>query len=1031
MKLQFTTQRYQTEAVQSVVDVFAGQPRDPGPQYMIDPGRQATKNVESAVALTGLRNADLALDAHALLEGIQRVQRARNLPVSSALATSAAAPGRPNLDVEMETGTGKTYVYIKTMMEMHRRYGWSKFIVVVPSVAIREGVKKTFDITAQHFQQEYGTRPQAFVYDSSRLHEIEAYSSNGGVQVMIINIQAFNSKSEANKRIDRELDEFQSRRPIDVIAANRPIVVIDEPQKIGAATSLNSLAKFNPLMLLRYSATHKVEHNKVHRLDALDAFNQKLVKRIEVRGITVKGLSGTSAYLHVSDIEVRRGKDPRARVELEVQSAAGSIRRQLHWVTRGSNLHDLSGGLEAYRGLTVDNVDPHRNIVELRNGDTVEAGQLASDDITEDTKRRIQIREVIAAHITRERELFRRGIKVLSLFFIDEVVKYRDYEREDTLGDYARMFEEEYREARDAVLGELEFDEEAGYRDYLRRDEPADVHAGYFSVDRKSRRLVDGKVAARGDEKGQSTDTDAYDLILKDKERLLSLEEPIRFLFSHSALREGWDNPNVFTLGMLKRSDNEISRRQEIGRGLRLAVDQHGVRVDDPAIVHQVNRLTVVTDESYTDFVTGLQKELAESLKGRPRKASVTYLTGKTITTHSGETLTLDAELAGLLYKHLIRNGYVDDDDLVTQDYIDARESGELVLPTNESLLGVVDFCWPLIDALYTGVDIVEPSRAMKRLPVNPENLRRREFQELWQRINRKAVYRVDFDSEELIVKAVNALNQELRVSGLSYTVETGSQAERLEAEHVRQGQGFVADRVSTRKEEALSRSRVSYDLLAEITERTTLTRRTASAILRGVRPDVFAKFSTNPEQFLTEAGRLINEQKAAMVIEHLAYSPLDDVYDIAIFSENQTSQDFSKAGPRLNKHVYEYAVTDSVVEKEFVAKLDASTEVAVYAKLPNGFTIPTPVGDYNPDWAIAFDDAETHVRHVYFVAETKGSLSSLQLRGVEETKIACARRFFAALNTMNEGDVRYDVVTDYAGLMDLVTGDVPSAVRS
>ncbi|MFF5020695.1 type III restriction-modification system endonuclease [Micrococcus luteus] len=1023
MKLQFTTQQYQTDAVESVVDVFAGQPRDPGPQYMIDPGRQTAKQMESAVTLTGLRNAEIALDSASLLEGIQRVQRLRNLPVSSTLATSAAAPGRPNLDVEMETGTGKTYVYIKTMMEMHRRYGWTKFIVVVPSVAIREGVKKTFDITAQHFQQEYGTRPQAFVYDSSRLHEIEAYSSNSGVQVMIINIQAFNSSGKDNRRIYDVLDDFQSRRPIDVIAANRPIVIIDEPQKIGAAKSLASLSNFNALMVLRYSATHTVEHNKVHRLDALDAFNQRLVKRIEVRGITVKGLSGTTAYLHISDIEVRPGGSPRARVELEVQSPSGTIRRKLAWVTKGTNLHDLSGGLEAYRGLLVTDVDAYRNVLELSNGDLVEAGQLATDDVTEDTKRRIQIREVVAAHLARERELFRRGIKVLSLFFIGEVVKYRDYEREDTLGDYARMFEEEYAEAKDALLQELEFEDEAPYRAYLRRDAPADVHSGYFSVDRKTRRPVDGKIAARGDEKGQSTDADAYDLILKDKERLLSLDEPVRFLFSHSALREGWDNPNVFTLGMLKRSDNGVSRRQEIGRGLRLAVDQNGIRQDDPATVHQINRLTVVTDESYTDFVTGLQREIAESLKGRPRKASLEYLTGRTITTESGESLTLNAELAGLLYKHLIRSGYIDDEELVTQAYVDARDADELALPANEDLLGVIDVCWPLIDAVHTGVDIVEPGRTMKRLPVNQTNLHRREFQELWQRINRKAVYRVEFDSEELIAKAVDALNTGIRVSGLTYTVESGTQGEHLEAEHLRGGRGFVADKVSTRKEDTVSRSQVAYDLLGEITERTALTRRTVSAILRGIRPDVFANFSKNPEQFLTEAGRIINEQKASTVIEHLAYSPLEDTHDISLFSENQTSQDFTKATTLLTKHVYDYVVTDSDVEKEFVAKLDASAEVAVYAKLPGGFTIPTPVGDYNPDWAIAFDDADTQVRHVYFVAETKGSLSSLQLRGVEGTKIACARRFFAALNAKDQGAVRYDVVTDYNGLMDLVKG--------
>jgi type III restriction enzyme len=601
MKLQFKIQAFQTAAVDSVVDCFAAQPFAGGIGYRIDPGRGAQQRLGED---SGFRNADLELSGTQLLLNVQAVQRKQTLTASTTLVTSKA--GKINLDVEMETGTGKTYVYIKTMMELHKRYGWSKYIVVVPSVAIREGVQKTFDVTAEHFQETYGTKPRTFIYNSSRLHELESFSSNTGVQVMIINIQAFNSSGKDNRRIYDVLDDFQSRKPIDVIAANRPIVIIDEPQKIGSPQAQESLGNFNPLFLLRYSATHKVEHNKVHRLDALDAYNQKLVKKIAVRGITVKGLAGSTAYLYLDAIEVKKGAKPVARVELEVQTKGGSIKRQVKRLEQGSNLHDLSGGIEAYKpdgkALVVTDIDANRDVIELSNGDTVMAGQI-TEDVTEDTKRRIQIREVIRSHLDKERELFGQGIKVLSLFFIDEVAKYRDYSRDDTLGLYARWFEEEYDDQVSDYLAELPFDADE-YRLHLKGITARDTHQGYFSIDKKSGRTIDGDVQRTGDEKGQSKDVDAYDLILKNKEQLLSFEEKVRFIFSHSALREGWDNPNVFTMGILKKSDNTVSRRQEIGRGLRLAVNQQGERMDSAATVHDINELTVVTDESYTDFVS-------------------------------------------------------------------------------------------------------------------------------------------------------------------------------------------------------------------------------------------------------------------------------------------------------------------------------------------------------------------------------------------------------------------------------------------
>ncbi|MGX4710480.1 type III restriction-modification system endonuclease [Rhodococcus ruber] len=1020
MKLQFKVQQYQTEAVDSVVGVFAGQPKRDGISYRIDPGRRRRTGEESLYSDSGLRNAEIALTGAQLLENVHKVQRSRNLPLSAKLEDSKAAPGVPNLDVEMETGTGKTYVYIKTIMELHKRYGWSKYIIVVPSIAIREGVKKSFEVTAEHFQQMYGTKPRSFIYNSSQLHEVERFSADAGVQVMIINIQAFNSSGKDNRRIYDVLDDFQSRRPIDVIKANRPIVIIDEPQKIGADKSLASLSEFNALMVLRYSATHKVEHTKVHRLDALDAYNQKLVKKIAVRGITVKGLAGSTAYLYLDAIEIAKGAKPRARVEIEVQTKTG-IKRQVKRLSKGDNLHDISGGIEAYKGLFITDIDANRDVIELSNGDVVVAGQLADRDVTEETKRRIQIREVIRAHLDKERELHAQGIKVLSLFFIDAVAKYRDYDREDTLGDYARCFEEEYALIRDEVLGELALDGATeAYQEYLRRDDVRAVHEGYFSIDKKTKRQIDGKVSGRGDDKGESTDTDAYDLILKNKERLLSFAEPVRFLFSHSALREGWDNPNVFVMGMLKKSDNTTSRRQEIGRGLRLAVDQHGVRMDNPVTVHDINELTVVTDESYTDFVIGLQQEIAQSLSSRPRKASVKFFTGKTIQTPAGESAVEEA-LAQALYKYLIKNDYLNDDDTVSETYKQAKEAGALAEPTSELLRPVIDSVWPLVDALYLDVKVIgEDGRKPKKIPLNEANFAKNEFQALWNRINHKAVYQVQFDSNELIRKCIQSLDTLLNVAAMQYVVEAGQQRNELEADDLTRSAGFGTSDTTTHTETASAGSQVKYDLLGEITEKTQLTRRTVAAILGGVTPATFAKFRLNPEQFITEAARLINEQKATVIVEHLIYDTLEDRFDSAIFTENQTKQDFAHASDKLNKHVYDYVVTDSKVERDFVNKIDTSREVAVYAKLPRGFFIPTPVGDYNPDWAIAF--TEGSVKHVYFVAETKGSLSTFQLKGAEQAKIDCARKFFDALNTRNGQDVKYDVVTDYTELMQLVT---------
>jgi type III restriction enzyme len=826
---------------------------------------------------------------------------------------------------------------------------------------------------------------------------------------MIINVQAFNATGKDARRIYEELDDFQSRRPIDVIQANRPILILDEPQKMEGKKTVESLARFNPLMILRYSATHRTEHNKIHRLDALDAYNQKLVKKIAVRGISVRGLSGTNAYLYLESIQISKDKPPIARLELEIQQKSG-IKRVGRNVGRQDNLFDMSGGLDQYKGFVVADIDAVSDTISFTNGVELQAGD-ATGDVNELALRKIQIREAIRAHFEKEQVLFRQGIKVLSLFFIDEVAKYRQYDDSGAVpGEYAQMFEEEYATQLQETLTLFGDD----YDQYLKGIPVDKTHDGYFSIDKKTRRLVDPSVKKTGETKGETDDVDAYDLILKDKERLLSFEEPVRFIFSHSALREGWDNPNVFVICTLKHSDNTISRRQEVGRGMRLAVNQEGKRLDDPATVHQINVLTVVASESYKDFVSGLQKDISQSLSARPRFATEEYFTGKVLKAPAGD-VPVTPQLARQIYRYLVKNDYTDDEDRITESYHDAKREEQLA-PLPDELQPHAQQVFALIDSVFSDAQLpdVEDERASKTNPLN-SNFEKKEFQTLWNKINHKAAYTVHFETEELIGKCVRTLDKELNVSPLQFTIHRGEQRESATYDDLQQGEAFEVREIATETHAKSIHSDVKYDLIGKLTENTKLTRRTIAAILQGVAGPTFHQYQVNPEDFIQKASKLINEQKATVIVEHLAYDALNERYDSDIFTREKPKEDFSKA-VKTNRHIYDYVFTDSKNEREFVQELDHGAEVCVYAKLPRSFFIPTPVGNYNPDWAIAFEHGQ--VKHVYFIAETKGSMSSLDLRRIEESKIECARRFFAKITS---DQVKYDVVDSYGKLMELV----------
>ncbi|MDY6316700.1 MAG: DEAD/DEAH box helicase family protein, partial [Oribacterium sp.] len=765
MKFKFTIQDYQTDAVNSVVKVFAGQPFQDKVSYRRDTG---SKEIEKTIfnwkmsdeeLYMGFANAPVALDGTQLIENIREVQNDNNIKESSALAKHM---GACSLDVEMETGTGKTYVYIKTMFELNKQYGWSKFIVVVPSIAIREGVQKSFQMMQDHFMEQYGKKARFFVYNSKNLTDIDNFSSSADLSVMIINVQAFNARGKDARRIRMELDEFGSRKPIDVIQANRPIVILDEPQKMGGQKTQESLKEFNPLFTLNYSATHKEHHDLVYVLDALDAYRMKLVKKIEVKGFDIKNLRGTDGYLFLEDIVISPKKPPMARLEFEI-GYDKSINRETRIVGVDDDLYALSKGMEQYQGYHINDIDPIRGVVTFTNGVEIHTGEVLGD-VSEKDIRRVQIRETIRSHFEKEKELYNRGIKVLSLFFIDKVENYRKYDADgnEVNSEYGEMFEEEYTD----VLNDYLTLFNTPYEQYLRSIDVHATHAGYFSIDKKGHKV--DSTLKRGTD--ISDDESAYELILKDKEKLLSLDNPVRFIFSHSALREGWDNPNVFQICTLKHGgDSTTNKRQEVGRGLRICVNQSGDRMDEHVLgsqVQQVNKLTVIASDGYKDFVSSLQKEIKDDLYERPTKATPEYFQGKRLKI-GDDVITVTSDQAHTIYFYLAKNDYIDEDGHVTDKYRADTENKTLA-PLPEKVKDIADGVHALVQGIFDehALDgMIDDGNATK-IQENAlnDNFYKKEFQTLWNYINHKWSYTVHFDSEELIQKSIQHIDEKLFV---------------------------------------------------------------------------------------------------------------------------------------------------------------------------------------------------------------------------------------------------------------------------
>ena len=1015
MKILYKHQKFQADAAKAVVDVFAGQPYLT-PTYMMDRGYGQTV-LDEDLAYTGWGNQRIVPqhNDNIILEHIQKIQRANQI------APSPKLEGRSdgyNLTIEMETGVGKTYTYIKTLYELNRAYGWSKFIVVVPSVAIREGVYKSFQMTEEHFAEEYGKKIRYFIYNSSQLTEIDRFASDSSINVMIINSQAFNAKGKDARRIYMKLDEFRSRRPIDIIAKTNPVLIIDEPQSVEGKQTKERLKEFCPLLTLRYSATHKSDsiYNMVYRLDAMEAYNKRLVKKIAVKGITESGTTATDSYIYLESINLSKN-DPTATLQFEVKMATGAVKRKSRIFKIGDNLYDYSGGLEEYKtGFVVKQIDGRDNSVEFLNGIKIYAGDVIGK-VDEDQLRRIQIRETILSHLQRERQLFFKGIKVLSLFFIDEVANYREYNAagQAVNGKYAAMFEEEYEDIISTMQTGVGEDD---YLRYLSVIPAAKTHAGYFSVDGKGK-MVNSKV---GRKETTSDDVSAYELIMKNKELLLDRDpkrSPVRFIFSHSALREGWDNPNVFQICTLKQSSSEVRKRQEVGRGLRLCVNQNGERMDTNALgndVHNINVLTVIASESYESFAKGLQTEMAEAVADRPRAVTPELFEGKAIKDSNGNIDIITADTAREIWLDLRMNGYIDKAGVLTDKYYEDKANGEIKVA--EEVADSVDSIVQILDSIYDA-RAMQPENARGNnveLHVNDDKLAMPEFKALWSRINSKSVYVVDFDTDELVRKAIDALNRKLRVSKIYFRVEAGVMESIGSKEELAAGGSFVKEKSGSYGVDIAANSNVKYDLVGKLVDETGLTRKAIIAILQGIQPLVFDQFKDNPEEFISKAANLINEEKATAIIEHITYDVLDDRYGTDIFTDPTIKGKLGVNAMKASKHLYDHIVYDSSNERDFATELDTNTDVAVYVKLPDGFYISTPVGRYNPDWAIAF--YEGTVKHIYFVAETKGSMSSMQLRLIEQSKIHCAREHFKAISS---GNVVYDVVDSYQSLLNLV----------
>lgn len=983
MKLKFDPNlKYQEEAVASIVDLFRGQTPIQS-NFTVSPygGRVGIFDSEHGVSNK------LELDSEEILKNLQEVQLRNGLP-----QTETISPSEYNFSIEMETGTGKTYVYLRTILELHMNYGFTKFIIVVPSIAIKEGVYKTLQITEEHFKSLYAnTIYEYFIYDSSKLEQVRNFAVNDNVQIMVINIDAFRrsftditKESKANI-IHRPNDKLNGMKPIELIRETHPFVIIDEPQSVDTTPKAKeAIRSLNPLCIFRYSATHIEKHNLVYKLDAVDAFNLGLVKQIEVAGFESRDYHN-KAYLKLLSVN-NKNSPITARIELDSVNKKGQIRRKKVTVRAGDDLFEKSGGRDVYEGYIVNEIycEKGQEYVDFTSKpDVLRIGEVVGD-IDDLAIKEQQIRKTIEEHLDKELVLNKKGIKVLSLFFIDRVANYRYYDEDGNAqkGIYAKLFEKHYKD----LIRRPKY--HSLFKDIDKIDvqtEAEKVHGGYFSVDRK------GVIK---DTSGNTiADDDTYNLIMKDKERLLSLNTKLRFIFSHSALREGWDNPNVFQICTLNETHSEIKKRQEIGRGLRLCVKQDGER----QYGNDINILTVMANESYEEFALNLQKEYEEDSGIKFGVIESHSFANISIRQPDGSYLPLGQPSSERIYQFFEEKGYVNREGKIQNELKLALKNNKLELPEEyeENREAIVALCYKLSSGLK-----IRDNRDKKTIQLNKKVYLSPEFKELWDKIKYKTMYSVNFDTEELIEKCIREMRRSLLVSSprLVYT-KASIEISEGGIQTLEKGRTAI---VAQNTKETLP------DIITYLQNKTNLTRKTIVEILVGSK--TLHLFKKNPQKYMEETLQIISTQMRLMIVDGIKYTKIgdDEYYAQELFKTEELTGYLSKNMLKSEKSIYEYVVYDSENEESFAMNFENNESIKLYAKLPDWFKISTPLGSYNPDWAVLVDkDGE---EKLYLVLETKGNLLFEALRPIEYAKIRCSEEHFKAL----ESDVVFETADSF-----------------
>ena len=982
MKIKFNPNLdFQLDAINSVTRVFEGQEQG-NSRFTVS----ALPEEGMFTSTEGVGNR-LKLLEEDILKNVQSVQ------IENGLRPDEKLKGL-DFTVEMETGTGKTYVYLRSMFELNKKYGFSKFIIVVPSVAIREGVYKTLQMTEEHFNHQYDNTPfDYFIYDSDKLGQVRSFATSNSIQIMVINIDAFRrafTNPELEKKaniIHRSHDRMNGQKPIEYIQSTNPVVIIDEPQSVDTTNrSSKAIASLNPLCTFRYSATHVDKYHMLYKLDSVDAYERKLVKQIEVAGIQIDDAHNMS-YIEVHDVSNRSGS-VEARISFD-EFTNGRVRRATKKIKSGVDLFDLSGGRDLYDGYIISEIyaEEGNEYVRFSNDVIVRKGE-AIGGVDQDTYKRLQIRKTIEEHLDKELRLRPKGIKVLSLFFIDRVSNYRVYDEEGEAqnGKYATMFEEEYAKAIQAPKYNILF--EGIEKETLAKN----VHDGYFSIDSKGR----GK-----DTSGVTkADGDAYSLIMKDKERLLSFESNLKFIFSHSALKEGWDNPNVFQICTLNETNSVIKKRQEIGRGLRIAVNQEGERVYG----FEVNTLTVMANESYEDFAKELQKEIEKEEGVRFGIVELHSFANIPVLDDSGESKNLGVDTSEKVWEHLLGKEYIDEKGRIQDKLRLDIKHNTVELP--EEVEDQKDQITSMLRKLAGKLNI-KNADDKKVVKLRKSVLLDDDFKELWERIKYKTTYRVNFDAEKLIEECSKALRDGLRVGKARFRYEKAKTEIDRGGVHAK----LVNEDVQTYE----AKDFPLPDVLSILQDETQLTRRSISQILIG--SGRLSSFTNNPQKFIEQATDLIKNQMRKLIVDGIKYQKIGDDFFYAqeLFEEEELFGYLNKNMIEAEKSVFDHVIYDSDIEQSFAESLERNKAIKLYAKLPNWFKIDTPLGSYNPDWAIVYEN--NGEQKLYFVIETKGTLFSEALREKEIGKIECGRKHFKAL----ESNVEYELANSYDSFLDIV----------